>query len=347
LDQEITLTVAIPAFNPDHRLLEALKQLHDLTRGIAIEVIIVQSGNPLPPESIRACIAAPLEIVTSASRIGPSAARNIALTKARGRWIHFHDADDTPGQDYHSICRALPNDLELAIDVICFGYENIGNSTPDVIRHAEVGLTGPLMPGANWIRAYLRDYAMAPYRYTLFTHVWSKIFRVEFLRRNGILFHHGLDQLEDVNFNLKCLIKNARLMVRVDQTVYRYRVNSGNANQSKLSGERGTSDIRDTVRALMPIRIVFHGVCPGPECKAITRSLYANTLITWAIRIGRRQHHFRKLIEIFATYVKSPIVQLSLRSYRRPSDADAITPFLLKIRNPIPIATYLYLKRQA
>jgi hypothetical protein len=232
--------------------------------------------------------------------------------------------------------------------VICFGYENILNAEPVPVRYIDAGFVGgEIKLGSEWILAYLRRYAMTPYRHTLFTHVWSKFFRTEFLRSNEIQFHEHLDQLEDVNFNLKCLASQGRFIVFPNQIGYQYRVNSGGVNQSKLSGERGSRDIRNTVRALMPIRNVLRDACPSKECKAIARTLYANTLITWVIRIGRRPHSLRRLMDIFESYVKSSIVQVSLKSYIRPTGADAFAPILLKIRNPIPIATYFYLKRLA
>lgn len=345
---EPLLTIAIPAFNPDHRLLDALKQLHDQTQGISIEVIVVQSGNTLPAGTIQACLINPTVIVTSSRKLGPSEARNIALAKARGQWIHFHDADDIPGQDYQLICRDFLMDSTHDVDVVCFGYENILNAKSVTVRYTDAGLEGRAIKlGSDWILAYLRRYAMTPYRYTLFTHVWNKFFRLEFLRCKGIQFHERLDQLEDVNFNLKCLASKCRVSVFPNQIIYQYRVNSGVSNQSKLSGERGARDIRDTVRALMPMQNVLRDAYPVDERKSIVRSLYANTLVTWVIRIGRRPHSLRRLTDIFEEYVKSSIVQVSLKSYIRPTDADAFAPLLLRIRNPILIAAYFYLKRRA
>ena len=86
------VSVVIPAYNQNPYIEEALDSVR--AQGLEeLELIVVDDGSDTPVETlVRAKV--PSAVIVRQANAGPSAARNVGITYARGRFVAFLDADD-------------------------------------------------------------------------------------------------------------------------------------------------------------------------------------------------------------------------------------------------------------
>lgn len=88
---EPQLSVVVPVFNTVHYLREAvLSALAD--RDVAVEVIVVDDGST--DNSIDTIRDLPVRVIRLGRNYGPAVARNVGLSRVRGRCVVFLDSDD-------------------------------------------------------------------------------------------------------------------------------------------------------------------------------------------------------------------------------------------------------------
>jgi glycosyltransferase involved in cell wall biosynthesis len=100
------VSVVIPTYNCAPWLRESLDSVLAQTVG-DLEVVVVDDGSTDETSTILESYSPRVEVVRG-DHGGLSAARNLGLTRARGEWIAFHDADDV----------ALPDRLEFQLDFL-------------------------------------------------------------------------------------------------------------------------------------------------------------------------------------------------------------------------------------
>lgn len=90
-----TVSVVMAAFNVEKYLSRALKSVQQQSLQ-SLEIIVVDDGSTDQTRAILAdhAVQDPRIRVLSARGAGPASARNLAIAKARGRWIAIVDADD-------------------------------------------------------------------------------------------------------------------------------------------------------------------------------------------------------------------------------------------------------------
>lgn len=101
----IKISVIVPAYEAGALLLEALASVskqEGLVPNLDYEVVIADDGSS-SPESLAALDEARrlswVKVVQTPGRVGPSGARNLAVSHARGEWLSFLDADDLYSPD--------------------------------------------------------------------------------------------------------------------------------------------------------------------------------------------------------------------------------------------------------
>ena len=209
---QILLTYILPVYNTERYVLRALQSIVDQQLEPAqYEVLVVDDGSTDSSRSLVESFSQdhPQVKLLSQPNAGVSAARNLAMDKARGRYLVFVDSDDYLNGDVMSalLHRAMDNDL----DVLSFNYcckDTQGNDLPHNRddNYATTGvITGP---------EFLSTHSMTPY-------VWRFLLRRDYLVRNHWCFDPSLIVCEDGSLIAKFLL-NAPRVAHDDCVAYCY-----------------------------------------------------------------------------------------------------------------------------
>ena len=117
------LDVVIPAFNPGNQLRETVSDLlrQRLPSGWSLGVRVVDDGSTTPvAEQLCADPGSRLRITRSATRQGRATARNTGAASSEADYLHFLDADCSPGSDqfYFQLLSALTGPTDVAFGPI-------------------------------------------------------------------------------------------------------------------------------------------------------------------------------------------------------------------------------------
>ena len=183
---ELLLTYIVPVYNTERYLERCLSSI--IAQGLSddvYEVLVVDDGST---DGSRDQIAAftllhPQVHLIIQENAGVSAARNLALDQARGRYVQFVDSDDylQAGMMSRLLQRAVDEDL----DVLQFNNLSVdpdGKVSPTDTDEE----TTPVMTGAD----FLRDHSLTPY-------VWRFLVKREYLEAHQWRFNTSLIVCED------------------------------------------------------------------------------------------------------------------------------------------------------
>lgn len=241
----IDITFAIAAYNAAPFIEEAVVSVLSQTVR-PIEVIVVDDGSTDTTATIvRTLIAQDerLRLIQSQCNAGPAAARNKALSVARGTWFAIVDADDliAPGRSHYLLDLALSSGADIAADNIEQFCDRTGRTISTILKScaepycflidAVTYLEHNIMFSAGMKLGYLKP-----------------MFRTSFLRKHGLTYSEKLWNSEDFDFCLRCLLAGARFMV-TSNCFYRYRVREGSLSWRLKSAD--TEKLIEAVRATM------------------------------------------------------------------------------------------------
>jgi len=212
LNNEILLTYIIPVYNTERYVLRCLHSIvNQQLWPDDYEILVVDDGST---DGSRAVVEAfardnrQVKLLTQ-ENAGVSAARNLAMDKARGRYVMFVDSDDRleDGAVHRLVQRALDDDL----DVLSFNYcceDALGN----VLPHARQDNyeTTPVGKGCD----FLVHHSMTPY-------VWRFLIKRDYLQQAGWHFDTSLIVCEDGALIARFLL-NAPRMAHDDTVAYCY-----------------------------------------------------------------------------------------------------------------------------
>lgn len=189
------LTVIIPGYNnPEKwwiRCIESVLQ----NIGDTDEILCVDDCSDRKPNVLDAYALKDKRIraIYRKCKGGPSAARNSAMEVAEGKYLTFVDSDDELFPDAYS--KAIQR-LEHGCDIACFGVRSIWVNERLYKDNVPVAEDSGVLR-ADGIRRFLDN--------TLMYYVWNKVYRKEFLERNGLVFNEGMEMGEDLDFVLRCV----------------------------------------------------------------------------------------------------------------------------------------------
>lgn len=215
---EKKLSIIIPVYNGERYvascLTSLLGQLSDQH-----EVILINDGSSDATHDIITCqFATHIErgalVYQSVSNGGVSAARNLGLNSARGRYVSFVDADDSVSPDYMATLDAA---IERTPDIVEFGYRSVDDAGQPIggARHVHRRFG---MHAADAVR----DYVFAAGLW----YPWVRAFRRELF--TDIRFPVGVRFCEDV-MAISQIYKKATSILTLPAVLYDYRVNPGGA----------------------------------------------------------------------------------------------------------------------
>ena len=192
----------------------------------ALEIILVDDGSPDACPGMCDRYAAEhdrVKVVHQANR-GAGLARNAGLEIASGEYIVFVDADDwLDGTD--AVSRMAAKALDSGADIVAASFRWFdGSSFDDVRRHGCY----------DGMDTETVDFCFKGIGNTVLVSASYKLYRREFLDRNGILFA-GYAFGEDRLFNMMCCACRPAYAF-LEESVYVYRVNMDSVTHNNHDG---------------------------------------------------------------------------------------------------------------
>lgn len=221
------VSVIIPVYNAEKYLRECLDSIKK--QDCDFEAIIIDDGSQDSSPSI--CD----EYAVSDSRFkvfhcensGPANARNLGLSKAKGLWITFVDADDVIETGYLNICiskKYIDCDVIFAQSVY---INQSGNCISPVLKSQVnddyiINTTERLKKLRCQVFNHKLDY---PYRKISYT--WGKFYNTRIISDNDITFPSNISYCEDTIFlsNYLKYADNAVIITSCTSPKYLYRFN--------------------------------------------------------------------------------------------------------------------------
>ncbi len=275
----ILLTVVIPLYNNVLFLKECVDSLY--RQGIdenEFEVIIVDDGSTDGGGAIADSIASEhynIKVLHQANQ-GTGMARNAGMNVARGKYIHFVDADDfvLDGSYRHIIDNLMPHDTDIiAIDMVkdgAFG-ESMVAGTIDYVGN---------------IRGYIEKNYMK-------VMVWIKLFKRSFIEDNGLKFP-AISYGEDTAFTWDALRHDATLLVSSDK-IYSYR-----SNPQSMEHSRNVDLVKKTIDDLIVVNRRLKEYVPiYAGCDPVKRNFTHKYRVLFN-RILCTPYSFKEIRKIFA-----------------------------------------------
>lgn len=207
----ISLSIIIAAYNAENYIIRAIREA--LSVKGETEVIVVNDGSK--DNTLKICqqlqVEYPNLFVYTQTNSGVSAARNLGIEKARGKWLFFCDADDwVNAKNIESLlCTADNYEGRILLAGVNF-------ITSDGIKYHSVADNKEYSPGE-----FLNS---SNFLYSS----WNYIFPSEIIKKNQIRFPVGIVNTEDQNFNIKCIVYSNGIYSR-DISVYNYDKRNENA----------------------------------------------------------------------------------------------------------------------
>lgn len=221
------ISVIIPVYNTEQYLSSCLKSILSQTFN-NFEVILINDGST--DQSGILCD----EFVKQDSRIkvfhqenaGVSAARNVGLKYAQGKWITFVDSDD----------ELMPDGLESMISMVQDGLENVDLVLAgyDTINTSD-GITKSTSDLPLEIRRINRDNAIKlMYRSNFYLcYICSKLYKTSIIKQNKLLFDETIYYSEDRLFIIQYLCNCSKIKYTT-KSVYKYYFRNNSAMMSLI-----------------------------------------------------------------------------------------------------------------
>lgn len=244
------ISVIIPVYNTEQYLSSCLKSILSQTFN-NFEVILINDGST--DQSGILCD----EFVKQDSRIkvfhqenaGVSAARNVGLKYAQGKWITFVDSDD----------ELMPDGLEVMINMVQGGSENVDLVLAgyDTINHCS-GISKSTFNLPLTLKQMDRDNAIKlMYRSDFYLcFICSKLYKNSIIKQSKLLFDETIYYSEDRLFVIQYLCNCKRQINYTTESVYKYHLRSNSAmlslvntfNYKSITGFYATLLMYETLR---------------------------------------------------------------------------------------------------
>lgn len=216
---EDKVSIIVPIYNVEKFIRTNIESLISQTYS-NIEIILIDDGSQ--DKSGQICD----EYVEKDERIkvihqtnkGVSNARNMGLKIAKGKYILFVDGDDYVSNDYVEYFYNLISNTNCSIGMD-YSFYDISSS----IQSQEIK-TEIISSDRALIDIYIDKINVA---------VWNKIYRLEFLKENRILFNDKIWYGEGMLFNIECLANTNEIVIG-NKKVY-YQVYNKNSAMRKFN----------------------------------------------------------------------------------------------------------------
>lgn len=184
------VSVVVPVYNVEKYIERCVESLIAQDHAL-LEIILVDDGTKDNSGKIIDSLAekdSRIRVIHKTNG-GVSSARNAGLEIANGEYVVFVDGDDYVDKDYVSYF------LTLAVNNECDIAMNLKNHT---YKPADVKQDNQRVISALTAMEYI-------YTGEIFVAVWNKMYKMSFLRNNGLIFDTDYWYGEGMLFNISCL----------------------------------------------------------------------------------------------------------------------------------------------
>ena len=206
----VEISVIVPCYNCQDTIKECYNSIkQSIDSVLSHEIILINDGSTDNTQFILDEIKVTDKnvVVINQENKGVSAARNIGLRNAKGKYISFVDSDDSILEEYYTKMVA-PLKEDLSLDLVICDYSSSGLSKEDILN---ISINNIYEEGLKSKGSFekLRGY------------IWNKIYKRNILVDNNIIFDEEVRFCEDLGFNLIYLkyIKNVKI---IPEKLYRY-----------------------------------------------------------------------------------------------------------------------------
>lgn len=237
------VSVVIPTYNSANFIRECLYAT--LTQTYSnIEILIIDDGsNDATIDICKELISKDKRIkLFLSSKNGVSAARNIGIENATGKFIVFFDADDRPEIELiENYIKAVNEWNNRSFSFVACGmfYDNVYHRKVDdkiYILESDYGF----IEGENYLLK--RNYAATLAWLKIFNFVTNKFYDNELIKACNIRFDENVNIGEDLKFNLDYLDRSSGYIGMINRPLYHYIKRS----EDSLSFTYHENDIEDT-----------------------------------------------------------------------------------------------------
>jgi len=240
--EESMVSIIVPVYNGENYIENCVSSIREQSCS-DWELLLVDNGSV--DKSLEICkrLAAQdkrIRIFHEGANIGVSAARNLAMDKARGEYLTFVDADDWLRADFLEVLLGLWE--EKRADMVVCGYEKRFRQDGE---EAETEKKGGIRAGstAGSLKKqkvtkeaasveYTREAYLENYLLEGNTHCWGALYSRKLVE--DIRFPEGLSIGEDLIFLLDASLKAEKIVV-TDYTGYRYFINAAGAMEKPFT----------------------------------------------------------------------------------------------------------------
>lgn len=322
------ISVIIPVYNTEEYIEETLMSLLNQTMIDDIEVIMIDDGSTDDSRYIIERYALDYDNFHAYHKEneGQGIARNHALKLAKGEYIHFFDSDDyLPPNAYETLYGyALKNNDDMVISNV--SYFSFYNNWENILFEKSY----------NNLSGNIESVSLSDYQDMLWdTITCNKLYRRDFLEKNGIRFLDKKIFFEDIPFSLESyLLADSITIIRDDLYYWRFRNNQTSTTQQGLS----VRNFKDRLEILRVCLDLFDKYQVGDDVRNFEYLKWmGHDLKFFLKRIDRypAQYH-RELIDEAYEIVKLVPIELfgGLTSYQRvlfslilDKDYDAVVRF--------------------
>lgn len=235
------ISVIVPVYNGEKFIEQCIDSITNQTLK-DIEILIINDGskdNTLNIIEIIAKSDSRIKILNQKNS-GVSAARNNGISKSRGKYITFVDADDYIDKTMYE--KMYKKAEEFNSDIVICNVNDVLNGNKKVSLNLNEGIID--------IRKLTESEFLSNEYFKLGTAVWHKIFKSNLIKENKIKFiNYSEVASEDTLFNYEAMLKAKRLYC-IEEALYDYKINENSLTKSKSAKENMIKRCMNTVNIM-------------------------------------------------------------------------------------------------
>tara|TARA_B100000029_G_scaffold480806_1_gene529201 strand:+ start:3146 stop:4228 length:1083 start_codon:yes stop_codon:yes gene_type:complete len=231
MTEQFCISVIVPFYNAEKHIKTCLDALFKQDFNKPFEIIMVDdASNDNSREIVKSYNSSNIQLYSLNSNSGPSAARNIGLKKAKGKYVYFLDVDDTIESNTLKILYSVLNEKDY--DLVFSDkkwIENSKNQRNNIFDYSSDQAFGKLE-----FEEVMRKRFHDPLSTGKFFGLTGRLIKNSIIKKNNILFEEKLRYLEDDTFmwDVLAFVRNARYIRR---QLYSYHVHP-NVNTALSEG---------------------------------------------------------------------------------------------------------------